>query len=147
MRPDAMILVFWKLSFKPTASLSSSTFIRRLFSGSSLSSIRVVSPAHLSEVLMFPLALLIPPCASSSPAFRVMYSALELNKQGDNIQTWGTPCWIWNQSVFPCTVLTVASWPTYRFLRKQVRWPGAPSLDEFPVVCCDLQNQRLWHNQ
>ena len=32
MGPDAMILVFWLLSFKPTFSLSSFTFIKRLFS-------------------------------------------------------------------------------------------------------------------
>ena len=32
MGPDAMILVFWILSFKPTYSLSSFTFIKRLFS-------------------------------------------------------------------------------------------------------------------
>ena len=31
MGPDAMILVFWMLSFKPTFSLSSFTFINRLF--------------------------------------------------------------------------------------------------------------------
>ena len=29
---------------------------------------------------------------------------------------------IWNQSVVSCLVLTVASWPLYRFLRRQVRW-------------------------
>ena len=34
MGPDAMILVFWMLSFKPTFSLSSFTFIGRLFSSS-----------------------------------------------------------------------------------------------------------------
>ena len=32
MGPDAMILVFWMLSFKPTFSLSSVTFIKKLFS-------------------------------------------------------------------------------------------------------------------
>ena len=42
MGPDAMILVFWMLSFKPTFSLSSFTFIKRLFSCSLLSAIRVV---------------------------------------------------------------------------------------------------------
>ena len=47
MGPDAMILVFWMLSFKPTFSLSSFTFIKRLFSSSSLSAIRVVSSAYL----------------------------------------------------------------------------------------------------
>ena len=34
---DAMIFVFWMLSFKPTFSFSSFTFIKRLFSSSSLS--------------------------------------------------------------------------------------------------------------
>ena len=43
MGQDAMILVFWMLSFKPTFSLSSFTFIKRFFSSSSLSAIRVVS--------------------------------------------------------------------------------------------------------
>ena len=41
MGPDSIILVFWRLNFKPTYSLSSFTFIKRLFS-SSLSAIRVV---------------------------------------------------------------------------------------------------------
>ena len=44
---DAMILVFWILSFKPAFSLSSFTFIKRLFSSSSLSAIRVVSSEYL----------------------------------------------------------------------------------------------------
>ena len=47
MGPNAMILVFWMLSFQPTFSLSSFTFIKRLFSSSSLSAIRVVSSAYL----------------------------------------------------------------------------------------------------
>ena len=47
MQRDAMILVFWMLSYKPTFSLSSFTFIKRLFSASLLSSIRVVSSAYL----------------------------------------------------------------------------------------------------
>ena len=47
MGPDAMILVFWMLSFKPTFSLSSFTFIKRLFNFSSLSAIKVVSSAYL----------------------------------------------------------------------------------------------------
>ena len=42
MGPDAMILVFWMLSFKPTFSRYSFTFIKRLFSSSTLSTIRVV---------------------------------------------------------------------------------------------------------
>ena len=47
-------------------------------------------------------------------------------KQGDNIQPWLTPFPIWNQSVVPRLVLTVASWPAYSFLRRQVRWSGIP---------------------
>ena len=39
MGGDAMLLVFWMLSFKPTFSLFSFTFIKRLFSSSSLSAI------------------------------------------------------------------------------------------------------------
>ena len=101
MEPDAMILVFWMLSFKPTFSLSSFTFIKRLFSSSFLSAIRVVSSAYL-RLLIFLLAILIPACASSSPAFLMMYSACKLIKQSDNIQPWRTPFPIWNQSVVPC---------------------------------------------
>ena len=81
---NAMILVFWMLNFKPTFSLSSLTFIKRLFSSPSLSAIRVVSSAYL-RLLMFLLAVLIPACASSSLAFHLMYSAYKLNKQGDSI--------------------------------------------------------------
>ena len=66
MGPDAMILVFWMLSFKPTFSLSSFTFIKRLCS-SSLSAIRVMSSAYLRLLIFLP-AILIPPCASTSPA-------------------------------------------------------------------------------
>ena len=39
----------------------------------------------------------------------ILYDAYKLNKQGDNIQPWRTPFPIWNQSVVPCPVLTVAS--------------------------------------
>ena len=73
-------------------------------------------------------------------AFHMMYSVYKLNKQFDNIQLWCTPFPILNWSVVPCKVLTVASLPTYRFLRRQVRWSGIPislrifhSLLEFTV--------------
>ena len=135
MGPDAMIFVFWMLSFKPTFSLSSFIFIKRLFSPSSLSAIRVVSSAYL-RLLRFLPAILIPTCASCSLAFRLIYSAWKLNKQGDNIQPWHTPFPIRNQSVVPCPVLTVASWPAYRFLRSQARCSGIPiSWRIFQFVC------------
>ena len=71
-------------SFKPTFSLSSFIFIKRLFISSSLSAIRVVSSAYLRLLIFLP-AILIPACVSSSVAFLIMYSAYKLNKQGDNI--------------------------------------------------------------
>ena len=66
MGPDAMIFVFWMLSFKPTFSLSSCTVI------------------CISEVDISP-SFLIPAYDLSSPAFLMTYSAYKLNKQGDNI--------------------------------------------------------------
>ena len=50
---DAIILVFWMLSFKPNFSLSSLTFIEKL-SSSSLSAIRVVSSAYLMLLIFLP---------------------------------------------------------------------------------------------
>ena len=61
MGPDAMSLVFWMLSFKPTFSLSSFTVIKRLFS-SSLSEVIDISPSDLDY-------------SSSSQALLMMYSA------------------------------------------------------------------------
>ena len=117
MEPDAMILVFWMLSFKPTFSLSSFTFIKSLFSSSSLSAIRVLSSAYL-RLLIFLLAILIPACASTSPAFCMMRSVYKLNKQGNNIQPWHTLFPIWNQSVFPSLALIVASWHAWDLLKE-----------------------------
>ena len=56
---NALILVFRMLSFKPTFSVSSFTFIKRLFSSSSLSAIRVVLSAYLRLLIFLP-AILIP---------------------------------------------------------------------------------------
>ena len=145
IRIDAMIFIFWMLSFKPTLPLFSFTFIKRLFS-SSLSAIRVVSSVYL-RLLLFLLEILNPACTSSSPAFCMMFSVQKLNKQGDNVQPGCTPFPIWNQSVVPCPVLTVASWPGYRFLRRKVRWAGVPNSWRFSAVCCDPYSQRLWCSQ
>jgi len=67
MGPDAMILVFeyWVLS---RLFHSSFTFIKRLFSFSLLSVLRIVSSAYLRLLIFLP-AILIPACASPSPAF------------------------------------------------------------------------------
>ena len=83
--PWSLFSECWALS--QLFSLSTFTYIKRLFSSSSLSAIRVVSSAYL-RLLIFLLAILTPSCASSSPAFLMMYSAYKLNKQGDSIQPW-----------------------------------------------------------
>ena len=142
MGPDVMIFIFWMLSFKPTFSLSSFTFIKRLFSSSSLTAIRVASSAYLRLLIFLP-AILIPACASSSPVCLMMYSACKLNKQGDNIQPWRTPFPIWNQSVVPCPVLTVASRSAYRFPKNFF-----PSISLFHLLqshgSCTLYDLSFW---
>ena len=109
-RPDAMFLFFWMLSFKPGFSLSLSLSLR----GSSVP-LHFLSIEWYLMLFIFLLAVLIPACASSSSAFRMMYSAYKLNRQGDNILPWHTPFPTLNQSIVPCPVVTVASWPAYRF--------------------------------
>ena len=99
MGPDALIFVFWQLNFKSAFSLSTFTFIKRLFSSSSL---------------------------YASPVFSMIYTAYKLNKQGDSIYPWPTPFPIWNQSIVPCLVLIVTSQPAYRFLRRKIKWSGIP---------------------
>ena len=126
---DAMILAFLIFSCKPALSLPSFALIKRLFSSSLLSAIRVVSSAYL-RLLMFLPPILILACNSSSPAFLMMCSAYRLNRQGDSRQPCHTPFSVLNQSVVPYRGLTVASWPTYRFLRRHVRWSG------IPISCC-----------
>ena len=103
MGTDAMILVFWMLSFKPAFLLYTFTFIKRLFNSSLLSTIGVVS-AYLRLLIFLP-AILIPACDSPRLAFHMMCSAYKLHKQGDNIQPWHTAFPILNQFVIPCPVL------------------------------------------
>ena len=55
-----------------------------------------------------------------------IFHAYKLNKWGDNIQPWHTSFPIWNQFVVPFPVLTIASSPVNRLLRRQVRWFGIP---------------------
>ena len=78
MEPDAMILVFWMLSLKPAFSLSSFTFIRRHFSTSLLSAIRVVLSAYLRLWIFLP-PILIPTFASPSLAFRTRFSTVQFS--------------------------------------------------------------------
>ena len=44
------------------------------------------------------------------------------------------------KSVFPCPVLTVASRRVYRFLKRQIRWSGAP-------ISLRISQSLLWSTQ
>ena len=105
---DAMTLVLWILSYKPTFSHSSFTLIQRLFNYSLLFVIRVVSYDSL-RLLMFLLVILIPACDSLSLAFHMIYSTYKLNNQGGSVQIWRSSLPILNQSVVSCLVVTAAS--------------------------------------
>ena len=135
-------LVFWMLSFKPSFSFSPFTFIKRLLSFSSLYSVRVVSFAYL-RLLIFLLTILIPTCASPSPAFLMMYSTYKLNRQGDNIPT--LKHFFPNFEPVSCSM----SSSNFCFLTHiqvsqetgKVIW-YSPFFKNFPV-CCDPHSQRL----
>ena len=83
MGPDAMILVFWMLSFKPAYSLYTFIFIKRLYFLFAFCH-RVVSSACL-KLLIFLLTILIPVCAWSSGVFCMIYSAYKQNSLFDLI--------------------------------------------------------------
>ena len=120
-------LSFLNVEFKPAFSLSSFTFNERFFSSSSLCHQRGIvcvsegvdiSPSNLESNLFFIQS------STSHPA--QMYSSYKLNKQGGNIQPSYTHFPILSQFIVPCKVLTVASCPAYRFLRRQVKWSAIP---------------------
>ena len=140
---DAMILMFWMLSFTSFFTLLfhfHQEALQFLFAFCH----RVVSSAYL-RLLIFLTAILIPACASSSPAFHMIYSAYKLNKQADSIQPWHIPFQFGASPLFhACPVLTVASWPAYRFLRRQIRWSGIPiSLKIFHSLLWSTQSKAL----
>ena len=140
---DTMFFVFWLLRFKPTFPFSSFTFIKRLFSFSSLSAKRVVSSAYLRLLIFLP-AILIPACASSSPVFLMIYSAYKLNKQGDNIQPWYSPFTFLEPVCCSMSSANVASWRAYTFLKRQVMWSGIPiSFRIFHSLLSSTQSKAL----
>ena len=141
--PDTMILVFWMLSFKPAFSLSSFTLINKLFSSSSFSAIKVEwyhlhiwSCWYFSWKSWFQLVM--------HPTWHfTRYILHKLNKQGDSIQlSHSFPNF---EPIVLCPVLTVASWPAYGFLRRQVRWSGTLiSLRIFHNLLWSTQSKEEW---
>ena len=147
--PWSLFFECWVLS--QLFQLSSFTFIRRLFSSSLLSAVRVVSSACLRLLIFLP-AILIPACAPSSASskmhhpFRTMYYACKLNKQSGNIQPWCTPLPILkvccSMSGSNCCFLTCMQVSQEA---GKVVW-YSHLFKNFPV-CCDPHSQRLWHSQ
>jgi len=78
------ILSFLNTEFKPTFSLSSFAFIKKLFSSSSLCVIKVEPSVYLIIIDISPSSLDSSLCFIQ-PVFCMMYSAYNLNQQGDNI--------------------------------------------------------------
>ena len=127
---DTMTLIFWMLSFKSAFSLSCFNFIKRPFSVSSLSAIKVVSSVYLRLLIFLP-AILIPAYASSNLAFCTMYSAYKLNKLGDNIHPWCILyCYVYvSLPDIVLHILFVIIW-----LITQARW--ITQRQEFLFYCC-----------
>ena len=139
MGSDAMIFVFWMLSFKPFFFTLLFYFHQEAFlfffnfchkdSVICISEVIDISPGNLNSSLCF-----------KQPGILHDACAYKLNKQGDNIQPWCTPFPNWSQSVVSCPVLPIASWPAYRFLRRQVRWSGIP-------ISLRIFHSLLWSTQ
>ena len=108
-------------------SLSSFTLIRRLFSSSLLSAIILVSSVYM-RLLIFLLEILIPAFDSSNPAFYMMCSANNLNKQVDNIQLCHNPFPILNQSL-PC--LDIFLGKLLNVMKNKCHWdvPRGPAVE------------------
>ena len=138
-----MILLFWMLRFKPDISLSFFAFIHRLSSSSWLSAIRVMSSEDL-RLLIFLWAILIPACSQSRLAFCMMDSAYKLNKLGDNIQSWLTPCLICNQFVFHVQFELMLPDLHTDFSRGRSGGLVFSSLSEMSTVCCDIFYTLPW---
>ena len=67
------------------------------------------------------------------PAWHFTWCTLHISK----ISRWKYTALLYSipsfeQSHLQCKVLSVVSWPMYRFLRRQVRWSGVPITNSFP---------------
>ena len=80
------------------------------------------SPGDLSDPRIEPGS----PASQADSLLSEPLGCLKLNKQSDNVL---------NQPIVLCPVLTVATWPANRFLRRQVTWSDIPvSLRIFQFV-------------
>ena len=120
--------------FKSAFVLFSFTFIKKLFSFSSLFATRVVSSAY-QRLLIFLWTILIPACDSSSLAFCMMYSEYKLNKQGDNRQPCRA-CAVHAKSLQSCLTLcdcidcSLPGCSVHGILQAILEWIAIPSSKE-----------------
>ena len=134
---------FLVFSLKPALSLSSFTLIKRLFSSSSPSAIRVLSSTFLRLLMFLPPFWILAGNYSSSPAFLMMCSEYRLNRQVDSREL--SQYSFLNLEPISCSIKrSVSSWSTYRCLMRQVRWFGIPiSLRAFHSLSWSTQSKAL----
>ena len=132
------------VSFRPAFVVSFFTLIRKFFSSSSLSVIRVVPSAYL-RLLIFLLAVWIPACDSSSLAFCMIYSAYKFNKQGD-ITVYSLVILLPNFELVHCSMSgSYCCFLTYLQVSQEtdnVMW-FSHLLKNFLAVCCGPHIQSL----
>ena len=139
---DAKILVFWMVSFKPAfhsplPHSSRSSLVPLYFLPLKGYYLQIWGCWYFSWQSWFQLVI-------HPASYFIWYILHILNKQGDNIQPFCTSLPILAQSVVPCLILTVVSWPTYRFLRRQIRWSGISiSLRIFHSLLSSTQSKAL----
>ena len=146
MGTDAMILIFWMLSFKPIFSFSSFTFIKRLFSSSSLSAkgwyhLHIWVYWFFSRQSWFQSVL--PPAQRFSwcTLHRRYISKVTIYSLGVLLFLFGTTL-LFNAQFY----LLLPDLHT-GFSRDRSDGLIFPSLSEFSTVYCEPHSQRLWHSQ
>ena len=145
MGPDAMILVFWMFRFKHTFSLSSFTFIKRLFSSSLLSAIRVGSSAYLRLLIFLPaiwFQLVL------NPAQHFTWCSLHISYIS-RVTIYSLTYFFPNLEPVRCSIS--GSNPCFLTCIQLSQEVGmvvwySHLLKNFPV-CCDPHSQRLWCSQ
>ena len=141
MGPYAIIFVSWMSSFKSAFSVSSFTTIKRHFSSSSLSAVRVVSSAYL-RLLILLLAVLFP--ALIHAVWHFASCTLHISYISVNIQPWCTLSQFWTNLFFHVPFQLLLLDLHKGFLRRQVRWSDIPiSLRIFHSLFWSTQSNTL----
>ena len=95
MGPDAMIFIFWKLSFKPAFSVSSFSFIKKVLM---LSAIRMVSSAYLRLLISLPAIL----CQESVISLVLSYWNKDLKQETNATAQLQLKVLFGKQRIVPC---------------------------------------------